>query len=185
MARILEIAQFDSTDSWEDRTLKKLNLNFRQIQGAFDFLQSSVPSSSSTSSGGKKLLWWNDETEPPYSDQTSGIDIAIPYEDYDALLIKWRVGDQGNGDNGERDYYMSQLVPYRQNFILTQISTGGAAQAAGDVFRAYSRLGTYDEATSTVTIGRVLLARDDGSNPWHWAADQHAMIIMEVYGVRF
>ena len=173
MARILEIAQFDSTDSWEDRTLKKLNLNFRQIQGAFDFLQSSLPSSSSTSSGGKELLWQNDDTTV----NQGSFEVPLPYQDYDYLAIDFRLGTDAGSD-----YWYTQFVPYRSNFVLTQISSGNAVPG-GNGICLYSRPCSYDSANNKLVFGDVKLARP--ANSWTWTDDNYALIVGRIYGIRF
>ena len=171
MARTLEIAQFDSTDSWEDRTLKKLNLNFRQVQGAFDFLQSSLPSSSSTSSGGKELLWENEDTTV---DQGS-FEVSLPYTDYDYLAIDFRLGTSS-------DYWYTQFVPYRSNFVLTQISSGNAVPG-GNGICIYSRPCSYDSANNKLVFADVKLARPD--NSWIWANNNNALVVGRIYGIKF
>ena len=174
MAMNLEIAQFDSTDSWEDRTLKKLNLNFRQLQGGFDYLQSSALNpSSSSSSGGKELIWQNSDTT---ADQGS-FEVSLPYRDYDYLAIDFRLGT-----NPGSDYWYTQFVPYRSNFVLTQISSGNAVPDNNGIC-IYSRPCSYDSSNNKLVFGDVKLARP--ANSWTWTDDSNALIVGRIYGIRF
>ena len=125
MAMNLEIAQFDSTDSWEDRTLNKLNQNFRQVQGGFDFLQESVfgTNGSPAIGGSRRLLWQNSSV----ADQGEFV-ISLPWESFDLLQFNWRLTANQN-----YDHWYTQLVPYQKNFVLTQVSGPNATPTTGTI----------------------------------------------------
>lgn len=181
----LEIAQFDTTDSWEDRTLRKLNLNFRQVQGGLDYLQSTVLRMAEPVSGrGKEVIWVNPETEPPFSDQSTSssntLEIQLPLVDYDFLIVTWRLSRNATAG---ADYYYSQIVPAGMDFVLQQISGAGSVPIDSNQAAMYVRDVTYDASTNKLTFGRVKIARTNSS--WNWANDQNAMIIMSVCGIRF